>query len=225
MPISIVAEAVLNPSEFRVNGVILAGGKGSRMLFQEKPLLPLGSRRVIDWILEAANPQVSQMLININKATDRYTEFGLPIIADGHRHDAGPLAGIHAAMLWSKAENRRCTHIACFPGDVPWFDDDYVQRVLRLMTEEHTLAGWLQTDLQFQPLFSLWDIRLEDLLGKALEQGHYSPMAFIRSLPNSLLVLSGTQQGHYLNLNSPEDLVRARTHAASLEAAQSGNDY
>lgn len=215
----------MNPSEFRVNGVILAGGKGSRMQYQEKPLLPLGRRRIIDWILEAGTPQVSQMLINVNKATDRYTEFHLPIVSDAYGQDAGPLAGIHAAMRWSKADDLKCTHIACFPGDVPWFDDDYVQRVLRLMTHEQTLAGWLQTDQQFQPLFSLWDVRLEDELAKALEQGHYSPMAFIQSQPNSLLVLSGTQPGQYLNLNSPEDLARARAHAASLEAAQSDNGY
>lgn len=209
----------MNPSEFLINGVILAGGKGSRMQFQQKPLLSLGKRRVIDWILRSATPQVSQMLINVNKAADHYAEFHLPIISDVHGHDAGPLAGIHAAMLWSRAENPQCTHIACFPGDVPWFDEDYVPRVLAQMTQELALTGWLQTELQCQPLFSVWDIRLEGLLAKALEQGHYSPMTFIRSQPNSLLVLPTVQPGHYLNLNSPEDLALARDHAAALDAA------
>jgi molybdopterin-guanine dinucleotide biosynthesis protein A len=215
----------VKPSEFRINGVILAGGKGSRMQFQEKPLLSLGKRRVIDWILGGATPQVSQMLINVNKATDRYAEFHLPTIADAYGNDAGPLAGIHAAMLWSKSENKRCTHIACFPGDVPWFDDDFVQRLLRLMTLEHTLTGWLQTELQYQPLFSLWDIRLEELLAKALAQNHYSPMAFLRSQPNSLLLLPRTQPWQYLNLNSPEDLGRARAYAATLDAALAEKGY
>ncbi len=203
----------MNPANIHVNGVILAGGKGSRMQFQEKPLLALGNRRVMDWILQSATQQVSQLLINVNKAAERYAEFGLPLISDSFGNDPGPLAGIHAAMLWSLANDPGCTHVACFPGDVPWFDNDYVQRVLGLMIHEHTQIGWLQTQQQYQPLFSVWDLRMERLLAQALERGYYSPMAFTRLHSNSLLVLPETKSGHYLNLNSPEDLVLARTFA------------
>jgi len=59
----------------------------------------------------------------------------------------------------------------------------------------------------------VWDIRMEKLLALALERGHYSPMAFTRSHSNSLLVLAETKPGYYLNLNSPEDMILARTFA------------
>lgn len=209
----------MNPANIRVNGVILAGGKGSRMQFQEKPLLQLGNRRVIDWILQSAIPQVSQLLINVNKAGEYYAEFGLPLISDAFSNDPGPLAGLHAAMLWSLSNDPGCTHVACFPGDVPWFDHDYVRRVLDLMLHEHTQIGWLQTEQQYQPLFSVWDIRMEKLLALALERGHYSPMAFTRSHSNSLLVLAETKPGYYLNLNSPQDMILARTLADQFTLA------
>jgi len=207
----------VNRANFRIIGVILAGGKGSRMHYQEKPLLALGNKRVIDWILQSASPQVEKLLLSVNKEPGLYATLHLPIVSDTLNNAGGPLAGIHAAMLWIRANDPDCTHLACFPGDVPWFDSDYVERILQKMCEEHTRVGWLQTNLQCQPLFSVWDMRLESELGEALLKSVYSPMLFIQSQLNSLVTLTNTATGHYLNLNTPDELAHAeRLLAAGL---------
>lgn len=203
-------EAFVNSAQIRINGVILAGGKGSRMNFAQKPLLELGGKRIIDWIIQSASPQVQNLIINVNQPSDSYTSLGLPLVPDDCGSHAGPLAGILTAMSWCRINDPLCTHLACFPGDVPWFDDDFVARLHETISAHCALIGWLQTHLQFQPLFSLWDLRVESSLKKALENGAYSPMAFIRTNASILLCMGETNAGYYLNVNTPEDLEAAR---------------
>jgi len=200
-------------SKFHINGVILAGGKGTRMHFQEKPLLMVGQKRVIDWILQAASSQVENLVLNINRETEQYVSLGLPMVTDATGVDGGPLAGIYAAMCWNSEVHPESTHLACFPGDVPWFDANYVQRSMQMMAREHTQIGWLQTHLQRQPLFSVWEMTLAPVLKDALCRGVYSPMSFIQSQRNSMVLITDTHQGHYWNLNTPEDLLLAQTMA------------
>lgn len=206
----------MKQAKFRINGVILAGGKGARMQYSEKPLLQLGGRRVIDWILQSATPQVEKLVLNVNRMTPEYASLNLPVVPDASSRIGGPLAGIHAAMLWNLANDPLCSHVACFPGDVPWFDSHFVEDLNRLMAQENSSIGWLQTQLQRQPLFSLWDIRLAPVLAEALQAGQYSPMSFIQSQSNSRLLYTAPSYRHYQNLNTPEDLARARALALDL---------
>lgn len=180
------------------------------MQFSEKPLLQLGDRRVIDWILQAARPQVEKLVLNVNRMCTEYASLHLPIAADSEDNAGGPLAGIHAAMLWNLENDPLCTHLACFPGDVPWFELNFVEELRVRLAKENSSIAWLQTHLQRQPLFSLWDMRVEPQLADALRDGQYSPMTFILSQPNSLLLRANTNPHLYMNLNTPEDLASAR---------------
>ena len=53
-------------STTRVVGVIVAGGKSSRMGGGDKCLLPLGGRPVLASVLAGLKPQVSDIVINAN---------------------------------------------------------------------------------------------------------------------------------------------------------------
>ena len=79
-------------------GVILAGGQASRMGGGDKSLLSLSGRRVIDHVLERLQPQVSDIVLNANGDPTRFTEFGLPVVADTVLEFPGPLAGILAGL-------------------------------------------------------------------------------------------------------------------------------
>ena len=69
-------------STTRVVGVILAGGRSSRMGGGDKCLLPLGGRPVLASVLARLKPQVSDIIINANGEASRFARFGLPVIAD-----------------------------------------------------------------------------------------------------------------------------------------------
>jgi molybdopterin-guanine dinucleotide biosynthesis protein A len=179
------------------------------MHYRQKALMAAGDKTIIEWIIEAANVQTDRLLINVNRDFELYESLELPLIKDIVSTDSGPLAGIHAAMRWCRENEPGCTHVACFPGDVPWFDGDLVERLVTVMLRDNARIGWLQTGEQWQPLFSVWEAGLEERLAEALELGLYSPMQFIRSQPNTLLTLATPASGDYLNINTDEELVLA----------------
>ena len=65
-----------------ITAVILAGGKARRMGGEDKGLIELGGRRLIEYIIAALQPQTDNIIINANRNHDAYGEYGLPVVAD-----------------------------------------------------------------------------------------------------------------------------------------------
>jgi molybdopterin-guanine dinucleotide biosynthesis protein A len=194
----------------QITGVILAGGSGSRMGSSAKPLLTLGDKPIICHIIAAAHPQVNELIISANSHIESYQALATAVVQDAQSDYNGPMAGILSALHWITEHRSDSLYLACFPGDAPWFPQDIVEHMLRTLEGREADIAWVENDGQLQPLFSLWRISLLPSLAKAIEQGMYSPMAFIRSQNNCLLSLQHCESGHFDNLNFPEDLVKAR---------------
>ena len=86
-------------------GVILAGGRATRMGGGDKALLPLGAGRVLDHVLERLEPQVAGMALNANGDAARWP-YDLPVLPDTVAGFPGPLAGILAGLDWAAAHGR-----------------------------------------------------------------------------------------------------------------------
>jgi molybdopterin-guanine dinucleotide biosynthesis protein A len=206
-----------------IGGIILAGGSGSRMNYQDKPLLTLGSRRIIDFIISSAFTQVDELILNVNRHPERFLDLGLPIVIDEYASTAGPLAGVLAGITWYRRHRSDIGFLASFPGDTPWFPDTIVSLMQYKMQQDGSDVAWLCTQGQLQPLFSVWSFAVADRIAIALAQGVYSPMAFIRSQSNTLVKIDDYPLGHFDNINNPEELQRARNLARHLEQKGSGN--
>lgn len=202
-----------------IGGVILAGGRSSRMQFENKALLELGGKPLIAHVIAGAKPQVAQLSINANRDLERFAEFAIPVVPDNFGPEAGPLAGILTGMQFSRNKLPNIQAVACFPADVPYFPADIVAQLTQVLNTESTQVAWLCSSGQWQPLFSLWSLALEDVLSTALRDGLYSPMALIRSLPNSVLNITDIGPNDFANLNTPEDLASARMR---LQASKDG---
>lgn len=200
----------MNKKVIRSVGVILAGGQSSRMHHQDKALLRLGEKRVVDYVVDTLAPQVDQLVINANRHVNEYKDLGIPVLTDSYGPEAGPIAGIYAAMVWAKAQFPMIETLMCCPADVPWFPHNTSTLLFEAMQSKGIAVAWLCTDGQRQPLFSLWPIALLTDVGQALDQGVYSPMALIRSLPNTMVTLAHCPEGYFANLNTPEDLRQAQ---------------
>lgn len=197
-------------------GVVLAGGKGSRMNYSDKPLLEIGGKTIIESILDIASNQVGRLIINVNSSHERYNRFNVPIISDSRSDFAGPLAGILSTINWVTTNAPAAKIIVCFPGDVPWFPGDVVERMLQAMLETGSEVVWLRTDGQVQPLFSAWSIALGPTLEEALTRGMYSPLQFIYGRRHATVDYHQLAPGLFNNINTPEDLESARSLAEDM---------
>ena len=84
----------------KIAGIILAGGKASRMGFVDKALLPLHGYPIINWIIDKTKHQVDTLALSVNRNQAAYGYLNLPIIADVESASPGPLVGIVSAMKY-----------------------------------------------------------------------------------------------------------------------------
>ena len=68
--------------ESKILGVILAGGKGTRMGGEEKGLIRLNNKSLIEYSIERLKPQVNNLVINANNNLKKYSRFNIPIVPD-----------------------------------------------------------------------------------------------------------------------------------------------
>lgn len=105
-----------------VAAVILAGGRGLRMGGADKGLLDYRQRPLIEWVLEAVRPQVSEALISANRNLEVYAKYGCRILPDALPDFPGPLAGVLAAMDAVNTE-----WLLVVPCDTPYLPADLVR--------------------------------------------------------------------------------------------------
>ena len=87
-----------------VTGVVLAGGRGSRMGGVDKGLVEVAGRAMVEHVLAALGPQAGAMAINANRSVDRYARYGHRVIRDRLDGYQGPLAGMASALAAAETE-------------------------------------------------------------------------------------------------------------------------
>lgn len=107
-----------------ISGVILAGGRATRMGGEDKGLVSIGGIALYQYVLARLRPQVASVAISANRNQARYQTSGLPVIGDLTPNFAGPLAGMLAGLKQSPNE-----WVAFVPCDVPDFPADLVAQL------------------------------------------------------------------------------------------------
>ena len=150
----------------KITGLILAGGRGSRMGSIDKGLQRFRGKPMVAHVLERLAPQVSEVLINANRSLDEYAAFGHRVIADAIEGFAGPLAGLHIGMT-------HASHplIATVPCDSPFLPPDLIERLSTAMAREDADLAVAKTFDQPHPVFCLTRSSLAPHLQAFLESG------------------------------------------------------
>ena len=150
----------------QVTGVILAGGRATRMGGVDKGLVPVNGKPMISWVIGALRPQVAEIFINANRNLDHYRAFGFPVIDDGDREFRGPLAGIASGMRAASS-----TYVAFAPCDSPLVCSDLVARLYAAMSSAGTRIAAAHDGERLQPVFALLERSLLDDLVRYLDSG------------------------------------------------------
>ena len=106
-----------------ITGIVLCGGKGSRLDGQDKPLIKLGGRRMIDHVCERLTPQVASFIISCSRNVAIYESLNCQLCVD-RDNDRGPLAGLTEAFALVNTE-----WVITTPGDTPFLCRELVMRL------------------------------------------------------------------------------------------------
>jgi len=149
-----------------ITGLILAGGKGSRMGGVDKGLQAFRGRRLVDHVYERLAPQVGGIIINANQNQEEYRTFGVRVVSDAIGGFAGPLAGFHAGLSVSKRP-----FLASVPCDSPFLPGDLIERLYARIDETGAELAVAKTGDQPHPVFSLMRRGVLDHLSDFLKGG------------------------------------------------------
>jgi molybdopterin-guanine dinucleotide biosynthesis protein A len=156
-----------------ITGVILAGGRGSRMGGADKGLQNFNGLPLALHTLMRLSPQVGEIMINANRNLAAYESFGVPVWPDSTAlgEYAGPLAGFITGL-----ERCETPYLLTVPCDTPLFPADLATRMAQAMTRENAdfaVAAAREEDGQLrpQPVFCLMGITMLESLARFTQGG------------------------------------------------------
>ena len=186
----------------RITGLILAGGRGSRMGGRDKGLVMIGGQTLVAHAVARLRPQVDQLLINANRNETHYAAFGYPVVRDLHADFPGPLAGI-ATGLAHTADGL----LAIVPCDSPFLPRDLVSRLHAALVAEDADVAVAQVGGELQPVFALIKTQLHESLMRFMVGSDSRIAAWFRL--QKLAVVEFDDEAAFANLNAEEDCAQA----------------
>lgn len=185
----------------RIVGLILAGGRSTRMGGHDKALQPLRGRTLLEHLIRRLKPQVDALILNSNADPATFAAYGLPVVADRLGGFRGPMAGIHAALA-----NQPDSFVMAVAVDLPLVPPDLVAR---LNTAPADRACAYASDgtrhapaLLFRPGTAL-------VVQAFLERGGRSLKEFLAAHGRPVVFDRPQDRGLFMSLNTPEELARA----------------
>jgi molybdenum cofactor guanylyltransferase len=143
----------------QITGIVLAGGRGSRMGGVDKGLQLYNGTALAKRAIEQLQSQVGSLLINANRNLDTYEAWGsqvsADVLVDGITDFAGPLAGFLVGL-------QHCTtpYLITVPCDTPRFPSDLVNRLADALSQQDADIAMVSSPdeegvLRHQPVFCL----------------------------------------------------------------------
>lgn len=194
-----------------VTGIILSGGKSSRMGVN-KSLLKIGDTTIIERITKLMKSLFANVIL-ISNTPDEYKFLNIPIYEDVYK-DKGPLAGIHSGLINSETEKNFV--IAC---DIPLLNEDAIKFIINFKSDR--LAVVPKTNRFVQQLCGLYKkgclTETENLLSADSEENRnaeqmkrkFSVLSLLERVDAEIIEIETQYPGYteylFMNLNTPED--------------------
>lgn len=177
---------------------ILAGGKSSRMNYNNKALLKYKEKKFIEHIIDAGKDYKEIIIISNNK--EEYKGFNLRVVEDIYKGN-GPLSGIHSALMHSNTDKVLC--IAC---DMPLITKKTLD-ILGNYNGDYDVLVPLVGD-RLQPLCSIYSKNIVPNLKEAISENNNKLQLLIKSL--NYKVIEGNEnikfiEQDFLNINTEKE--------------------
>ena len=186
-----------------VTGLLLAGGRGTRMGTVDKGLQAFGGKPLAQHVLERLRPQVQGLLVNANQNWMAYAALGAPVLHDVIDGFAGPLAGLHAGLLHCATPL-----LMTVPCDSPFLPSDLVVRLkVALLAQDADAAIAITSNgatYQPQPVFALVKTSLLPQLAAFLSGGGRKVAAWYATL--KVAGVEFADEAAFRNINTLDEL-------------------
>jgi len=192
-------------AEVDITGLILCGGRGTRMGGVDKGLQNHNGIPLAMHALLRLQPQVGQLMINANRNLSAYESMGVPVWVDQLVDFPGPLAGWLAGL-----EQCQTPYMVTVPCDTPDFPQDLVPRLAEALVREDAdiaMAATQEGDrVQVQPVFCLLKASLLESLVAYLYAGERKIDRWTAKHRVATVVFDDACA--FFNANTPQELAQ-----------------
>lgn len=167
---------------------------------QDKGLIKLHGKTIIEQIIKQISPQLDRVIINANRNREQYQQFGLPVIKDKMPGFQGPLAGILTALDTVNTE-----FIITLPCDGPQLAADYVARLSTTLAENNAEIAVAHDGFRMQQMYALIPTSLTVDLTAFLKQNKRAIKHWLAQHKVATADFSDYPE-MFLNINTDEEL-------------------
>lgn len=195
----------------QVTGIILAGGKNSRM-GTNKAFLKIDQNRLIDKTLEIYRRLFAEIIIVTNDPLS-YLDFTDAALVTDIYKGKGPLGGIYTGLVYAK--NPFVFVSAC---DMPFLNRDFIQYLMDQTGRHDVIVPELPEG--YQPLHAIYSLNCLPSIKRLLLMDKLKITGFYRDMR---VLAIGTEQIQpfnpdgrlFHNLNTPEDFAQVKSGPAA----------
>ncbi len=191
------------PLDGAITGLILAGGRGTRMGTVDKGLQAFRGMPMALHVLQRLQPQVDAVLVNANQNLAAYEAFGVPVWPDALGGFPGPLAGLQTGLMHCETP-----YLVTAPCDSPLLPADLVARLaaglLAAQAEVALAVTGAGASLQPHPVFCLVRTSVLPSLSAYLQAGGRKVDAWFATL--AMTQVHFDDEGAFRNINTLDEL-------------------
>jgi len=195
----------------KVTGVVQAGGKSTRMGGRPKALIQLGGRSIVERVVAALTPVVDDVLV-VTNTPELYAFLGLPMVADVYP-DHGSLGGIYSGL---SAAGEIAFTVAC---DMPFLHPEVVRLVVARAGEGDVVIP--RVGEQYETMHAAYGKACLPHIEERLRAGRLKIVGFfdrvrVVEIDEAEIARFRDPAVAFMNVNTPDELERARALAAEL---------
>ncbi|BDD02843.1 molybdenum cofactor guanylyltransferase [Aureibacter tunicatorum] len=183
-------------SKNNITGIILAGGKSSRM-GEDKGMMMIDGEASAKRIARKLEVFCGKVIIASSNEQHKLLQYEL--VEDMYPMQ-GPLAGLQAALSYSSTQANLV--LSC---DVPMIDDDVLQSLIDAH-DGSSLITWVSAEGKEMPLVGIYDKSCADYFEECLKQDERRVRVACGQLSKKVIHLEGSLALSVHNFNTPEDL-------------------
>lgn len=184
-----------------INGLVLCGGKSTRM-GRDKSEISYHGKSQRDYLTTILKPFCTQVFISAPTGT-KQTETTIP----DHFALDSPLNGILSAFHFDPLAAWLIVAV-----DMPNIDSTAVEYLIKNRDGHKTATCFLDSDGENpEPLFTIWEPKAKPLLFDFFNHGEVSPKKFL--LENDVLVIKAPSLNWLINVNTEGELAQYLKHS------------
>ncbi len=188
-----------------VTGIILAGGKSSRM-GKDKGLCEFNGKALVEYAIEALKPICGNLIISANYNPEKYSAYQLPVIADEIKN-IGPMGGIYTCLKKSETE-----HNIVLSCDTPFVGTLLLKHILENVEKEQIVAPSHHTFL-IEPLSAYYSTNVLAEIKDSIDKKDYKLINLFKKVRFKSVLVDGLMlfynDNSFMNINCPSDLEEA----------------